>query len=187
METCLVPGTVKEPGEWGLPLGVSFPFSLEVRFFSWCVHSTESIRCSPTKMKQRWDFESWLLLLNLKPVAIKKFKAGNEGVVTCYLPGGREDWPERYTPESMRTARMNNGLSMFLRASAHMAVSTAAGPSTAELHAHIYNLAKLERILFLQKRNGVWLIFLPKGYFIPRHCCLLTFIYRLSNVLFKSN
>lgn len=185
METCLVPGTVKEPGEWGLPLGVSFPFSLELQFFSWCVHSTEHSMLSHQNETMRLRILA--LLLNLKPVAIKKFKAGNEGVVTCYLPGVREDWPERYTPESMRTARMNNGLSMFLRASAHMAVSTAAGPSTAELHAHIYNLAKLERILFLQKRNGVWLIFLPKGYFIPRHCCLLTFIYRLSNVLFKSN
>lgn len=40
---------------------------------------------------------------------------------------------------------------MFFKASAYMDISTAAEPTTAEVHAvhNIYNLVKLERILFL--------------------------------------
>lgn len=51
----------------------------------------------------------------------------------------------------MRATCGSNGESMFFKASAYMDISTAAEPTTAEVHAvhNIYNLVKLERILFL--------------------------------------
>lgn len=82
---------------------------------------------------------------------VQEIKVSAIPVFTCYYPWVRQNLTEYHNTGSMRAAYTSNVESMFFRASAHMAISTAAGLTPAEVHAvhHIYNLVKLERILFL--------------------------------------
>lgn len=63
---------------------------------------------------------------------------------------------------------MNNGSLMFLRASADMAISTAAERATAELHAQHLQFSKAgKNFIFVQTKWGV-VHFLAKGLFYSK-------------------